>query len=293
MCGERVFGNQEMMVHAATKHPDPRDAEIAALRAQLAEATRDFDLFKKTNDELREKVTEEFTKRRDAEAQLKQAEERTGKLRDINNNLKDENASLFGQLSAKDAELAETNRELDDAVELLKALGQQQMDDFKKHKAELEAMERECEALRRKLDGQQIPDVEVKEIHFKDGRMDAILKHPMVYMLANDFVKSFKKEGAVNCLEMAFTHDELGMFTVTIQKVDGKTPMMLRNEALAKLALYRKAVEPVKEADDELLFVMITDKEIPEAEQKRIAGMCVKAVRDCIRILGEAGNERT
>jgi hypothetical protein len=60
----------------------------------------------------------------------------------------------------------------------------------------------------------------------------------------------------------------------------------------AELDLYRKAVGPVKEADDELLFVMITDKEIPEAEQKRIAGMCVKAVRDCIRILGEAGNER-
>ena len=88
------------------------------------------------------------------------------------------------------AELAERNRELDEAIENLKALGQQQMDDHKAHKAELD--------------------------------------------------------------------------------------------------LYRKAVGPVKEADDELLFVMITDKELPKAEQKRIAGMCVKAVRDRIRILGEA-----
>ena len=109
MCGERVFGNQEMMVHAATKHPDPRDAEIVALRAKLKQAEEERDEAKRMLSADGPLVFIKY-----------------GYLTDLQK-----------ALAAKDAELAECNRELDEAVELLKALGQQQTDDFKAHKAEL------------------------------------------------------------------------------------------------------------------------------------------------------------
>jgi chromosome segregation ATPase len=176
---------------------------IAALRAKLKQAEEEaleFDQKIENAYQAWKDVYEQLAAKDGELADLTACYKALGKKASQYEDQRDENArlclyweELFNWASDRNYDLvmdiAETNRELDDAVELLKVLGQQQMDDFKAHKAELD--------------------------------------------------------------------------------------------------LYRKAVEPVKEADNELLCVMITDKVLPKEEQKRVAGVCVKAVRDCIRTLGE------
>lgn len=53
-------------------------------------------------------------------------------------------------------------------------------------------------------------------------------------MLAASFAGQFKGSGATNYLEMGMTHEELGPFTVTMQRRDGKTPAQFRAEAEAE-----------------------------------------------------------
>lgn len=53
-------------------------------------------------------------------------------------------------------------------------------------------------------------------------------------MLANAFAGQFVGSGATNFLELSFEHPEAGRFTVTMQKVSGKTPGQLKAEAEAK-----------------------------------------------------------
>lgn len=50
-------------------------------------------------------------------------------------------------------------------------------------------------------------------------------------MLANAFAGQFKGSGATNYLELSFEHPDVGQFTVTMQKVSGKTPGRLKAEA--------------------------------------------------------------
>lgn len=50
-------------------------------------------------------------------------------------------------------------------------------------------------------------------------------------MLAHSFVGQFKGSNATNFLELSFEHPDVGRFTVTMQKVSGKTPGQLKSEA--------------------------------------------------------------
>lgn len=54
-------------------------------------------------------------------------------------------------------------------------------------------------------------------------------------MLASAFAGQFVGSGATNFLELSFQHLDVGRFTVTMQKVSGKTPGQLKSEA-AELA---------------------------------------------------------
>lgn len=51
-------------------------------------------------------------------------------------------------------------------------------------------------------------------------------------VLAASFAEQFKGADATNYLEIGMSHSETGPFTVTMQRVHGKTPATLRNEAL-------------------------------------------------------------
>lgn len=52
--------------------------------------------------------------------------------------------------------------------------------------------------------------------------------------LAASFAGQFKGSGAVNYLEVAMSHPEVGEFVVTMQRMDGKTPVQFRKEAEAQ-----------------------------------------------------------
>jgi DNA repair exonuclease SbcCD ATPase subunit len=134
------------------------------------------------------------------------------------------------------AELAERNRELDDAVELLEALGQQQMDDYKRHKAEVEAREREIKDLK---------SLRQEEAEYFAGRL-------------NSLVAALSARNS----ELAETKAELELAETVHATVSDE------------LALYRKAVGPVKEC------VAMEESGIV------IPSKVVEAFRDCIRILG-------
>lgn len=53
-------------------------------------------------------------------------------------------------------------------------------------------------------------------------------------MLAASFAGQFKGHGAKNFLEIGMSHPEVGPFTVTMQRVYGKTPATLRKEAMTE-----------------------------------------------------------
>ena len=102
----------------------------------------------------------------DLRAKLKQAEDARDLYFDDLNITKTTLHLAEKALAAKDAELAESNRELDEAVENLKALGQQQMDDFKAHKAEVDLYRKAVEPVkecREKWRGCQHAQVVMKE----------------------------------------------------------------------------------------------------------------------------------
>ena len=68
----------------------------------------------------------------------------------------------------------------------------------------------------------------------EEGGMDIGIKGLATQMLAASFAGQFVGNQAVNFLEIRMTHDELGPFVVTIQRVAGKTPGALRAEALVQ-----------------------------------------------------------
>lgn len=77
--------------------------------------------------------------------------------------------------------------------------------------------------------------VMVKEIKFPDGQggMTLKLSHGIVPFMAAAFLKFFKESGGVNYVEFTLVdgkNPEFGPFTVTIQRMLGKTPGMVVSE---------------------------------------------------------------
>ena len=167
------------------------------------------------------------------------------------------------------AELAEKERELDEAVELLKDLGQQQMDDYKRHKAEVDLYKQRDEVWRGKKE-----------------------------MLENDLAKAFDclKRISDRCL---FNHkcDDCGIvfcvFRIAREGLRGANPGEIR-DVVKQLALYRKAVEPVKAVLERVAAIIKgTDTEHvvvnhPEHPQKGLLELVNETIK-AARILGEAG----
>ena len=74
-------------------------------------------------------------------------------------------------------------------------------------------------------------------------------------MLANAFAGQFKGSCATNYLELSFEHPDVGRFTVTMQKVSGKTPGQLKAEAESQASKLLQAQNLLVEAlsDTELV----------------------------------------
>ncbi len=65
-----------------------------------------------------------------------------------------------------------------------------------------------------------------------DGGAELGIRGLACQMLAASFAGQFKGHGAKNFLEFGMSHPEVGPFTVTMQRVYGKTPSTMRTEAL-------------------------------------------------------------
>ena len=141
---------------------DHKDQTIADLRAKLKQAEEEaleFDQKIENAYQAWKDVYEQLAAKDGELADLTACYKALGKKASQYEDQRDENArlclyweELFNWASDRNYDLvmdtAETNRELDEAVETLKALGQQQMDDFKKHKAEVERYRKAVEPVK-------------------------------------------------------------------------------------------------------------------------------------------------
>ena len=66
------------------------------------------------------------------------------------------------------------------------------------------------------------------------------------------FAGQFKQSGATNYFEIGFTHDELGPFTVTIQRVHGITPSQRIDELQRRVERYEEELASVTADRDTL-----------------------------------------
>lgn len=92
----------------------------------------------------------------------------------------------------------------------------------------------------------EVPPVMVKEIKYPDGAggMTLKLSHGVVPFMASEFVKFFKDSGGVNYVEFTLVDGkspEMGPFTVTIQRMMGKTPGMVVAELRDRISELEKA----------------------------------------------------
>lgn len=87
-------------------------------------------------------------------------------------------------------------------------------------------------------------DVKIVGLQFPDGKggMTATFKHSVIPEMASQFVKLFKEEGGVNYVEWTMEDmksPEVGQFTVSIQRRDGKT-------ASEKASAYKAVLEKIE-----------------------------------------------
>jgi predicted nucleic acid-binding Zn-ribbon protein len=117
MCGERVIGNQEMMVHAATKHPDPRDAEIAALRAQLAELAQCRDHWKTSYEDVRANLNQAEEVIQGRNGRIVYLERRCAKADQDVKDASEDRGFAIKELAKVSAALEAENRRLRESIE--------------------------------------------------------------------------------------------------------------------------------------------------------------------------------
>lgn len=71
------------------------------------------------------------------------------------------------------------------------------------------------------------------DISMKDGGLDVTIEGGMCGVVADAFANQFKDNGGVNFITMGFHNEELGNFTVTVQKDSGE-PIADKMHAMQK-----------------------------------------------------------
>ena len=71
----------------------------------------------------------------------------------------------------------------------------------------------------------------IDELGFNQNRVELIVRQPVISLFLLEFSEFWIESGAENYIEMAGTDNRVGDFTITIQRVDGKTPHQLKTEA--------------------------------------------------------------
>lgn len=102
--------------------------------------------------------------------------------------------------------------------------------------AEPTALEAENEKLRHALAQKITSETVLKDLSMRGNSINMHLDGGACRLLADAFVDQFRHEGGKNFVEVGFTsRDGMGLI-VTLQRVDGKTPAQLLNDAKKELA---------------------------------------------------------
>jgi hypothetical protein len=91
-----------------------------------------------------------------------------------------------------------------------------------------------------------------------DGSFGFTFSGFAIQMMAEAFAEQFKAAGAVNYLELLFQHDELGPLTVTMQRVEGLTPVQKLAAAEKELKQWRDLATAA--AQDDADWHKLTDR---------------------------------
>lgn len=67
-------------------------------------------------------------------------------------------------------------------------------------------------------------ELHITEMKYREGRLDLTATHRFGHAIINAFVSIFKSAGSDNYLEMNAYREDVGHFTVTIQRKRGITP---------------------------------------------------------------------
>lgn len=86
----------------------------------------------------------------------------------------------------------------------------------------------------------------------ESGGLDVLLDGGACRLVIEAFAGQFKQSGATNYFEIGFTHDELGPFTVTIQRVHGITPSQRIDELQRRVERYEEELASVTADRDTL-----------------------------------------
>ena len=72
--------------------------------------------------------------------------------------------------------------------------------------------------------GPVLPPLDVHELVYRDGILDIKASHPLFVLFATECAKMLNELKAENFLTLTMEHEDIGHFSVIIQKVPGKTP---------------------------------------------------------------------
>lgn len=140
-------------------------------------------------------------------------------------------------------------KELQDEIELFIAQPKENwLDDEERIKACLELMKDfETKSFQGKSLGVFISEQAfMSGLNIDDGKADIGLKGLACQLLAASFAGQFLGNGAVNYLEVQMNHDEIGPFTVTIQRRLVETPAQLRRKAEDEVVRLKAEVKSLR-----------------------------------------------
>lgn len=105
-----------------------------------------------------------------------------------------------------------------------------------------------AEKAERERDEANAAIMNIRELHFKDGNLDAAVGGEGATAIAMTLVGFYKAQGGANYVEMQLADKNTGeRYTVTVQRVAGKTPHELRTAAEARAETLAAALREIQE----------------------------------------------
>lgn len=100
----------------------------------------------------------------------------------------------------------------------------------------------ELQETKKQLIDAAVRDIAIRNMSLQDNEVSIQLEGSVFHLFADAFLHVFENNGAVNYLIARFSHEE-GDFDVTMQKVDGSTPLDKLGENQLELTRLRQTIE--------------------------------------------------